>query len=186
MESPLHSAFSLAGASQVALVVETPPANAGDTRGRLIHESGGSPGGGHGNPLQCSCLENPMNRGAWWAAVHGVTKSRTRLKRLGKHVHSLISILYIVSIVYICHFNLPIHNERFLCFWRAIVRQFLLHHVYITRQLVKWQLACKRIQPCHNTSALGSVHTAWEALWITDVESGSESTPRFKVLTLPS
>ena len=41
--------------------------------------SGRSPGGGHGNPLQYSCLENPMDRGAWRAAVHGVTKSRTRL-----------------------------------------------------------------------------------------------------------
>ena len=41
--------------------------------------SGRSPGGGHGNPLQYSCLENPMDRGPWRAAVHGVTKSRTRL-----------------------------------------------------------------------------------------------------------
>ena len=40
---------------------------------------GRSPGGGHGNPLQCSYLENPMDRGAWWAAVHGVTKGRTQL-----------------------------------------------------------------------------------------------------------
>ena len=39
-------------------------------------------GGGNGNPLQCSCLENPMDRGAWWAAVYGVAQSRTRLKRL--------------------------------------------------------------------------------------------------------
>ena len=38
-----------------------------------------TPRGGHGSPLQCSCLENPMCRGAWWAAVHGVTKSWTRL-----------------------------------------------------------------------------------------------------------
>ena len=42
--------------------------------------------GGHGNPLQYSCLENPMNRGAWRTTVHGVTKSRTRLKRLGTHI----------------------------------------------------------------------------------------------------
>ena len=41
---------------------------------------GSSPGEGYGNPLQYSCLENPMDRGAWWAAVHGVTKSRTRLR----------------------------------------------------------------------------------------------------------
>ena len=39
-------------------------------------------GGGNGNPLQCSCLENPRDGGAWWAAVYGVTQSRTRLKRL--------------------------------------------------------------------------------------------------------
>ena len=41
-----------------------------------------SPEGGHGNPLQYSCLENPMDRGAWWAAVRGAAKSQTRLKRL--------------------------------------------------------------------------------------------------------
>ena len=44
-----------------------------------IPGSGRSPGEGNGNPLQYSCLENPMDRGAWWATVHGVAKSRTRL-----------------------------------------------------------------------------------------------------------
>ena len=44
-----------------------------------IPESGRSPGEGNGNPLQYSCLENPMDRGAWWAPVHGVAKSQTRL-----------------------------------------------------------------------------------------------------------
>ena len=67
-------------ASQVALVVKNPPANAGDVRDvSSIPGSGRSPGGGHGNPLQYSCLENPMDRGAWWAIVHGVAKSLTRL-----------------------------------------------------------------------------------------------------------
>ena len=47
--------------------------------------SGRSPGEGHGNPLQYSCLENLMGKGAWWATVHKVTKSRTRLKRLSRH-----------------------------------------------------------------------------------------------------
>ena len=47
---------------------------AGDTS--LIPGWGRFPGGGQGNPLQCSCLENPMDGGAWWAAVHGVSKSR--------------------------------------------------------------------------------------------------------------
>ena len=49
-------------------------ANAGDGS---IPESGRSPGGGNGNPLQYSCLENPMDRGAWWAKVHRVAKSQT-------------------------------------------------------------------------------------------------------------
>ena len=44
------------------------------------------PGGGHGNPLQCSCLENPVDRGAWWATVHGVAKSWTQLKPLSMHM----------------------------------------------------------------------------------------------------
>ena len=65
----------------MALVVKDPPANAGDPRDMgLIPGSERSPGGGHGNPLQYSCLENPMNRGAWQATVHGVAKSQTRLK----------------------------------------------------------------------------------------------------------
>ena len=63
---------------QVALAVKNLPANAGDIRDAgSILGSGRSPGGGHGSPLQYSCLENPMDRGAWWATVHGVTKSRT-------------------------------------------------------------------------------------------------------------
>ena len=60
-------------ASQVALVVKYPLANAGDVGS--IPKSGRSPGEGNGNPLQYSCLENPMDRRAWWATVHGVTKS---------------------------------------------------------------------------------------------------------------
>ena len=56
-------------------------ANPGDIKDAdSIPGSGRSPGEGHGNPVQCSCLENPMDRGAWWATVHGVTKSRTRLR----------------------------------------------------------------------------------------------------------
>ena len=62
-------------------MVKNLPANAGD-RGS-VPGWGGPPGGGHGNPLQGSCLENPMDRGAWWAAVHGIAKSRTQLNRLG-------------------------------------------------------------------------------------------------------
>ena len=57
--------------------------NAGDLGS--IPGLGRSPGGRHGNPLQSSCLENPTDRGAWWAAVHSVPKSQTWLKRLGRH-----------------------------------------------------------------------------------------------------
>ena len=53
-------------------MLKNPPANAGDTGS--IPGSGRSPGEGNGNPLQNSCLENPMDRGAWRATVHGVTK----------------------------------------------------------------------------------------------------------------
>ena len=60
-------------------VVKNPPANAEDVRDAgSIPGSGRSPEGGHGNPLQYSCLENPMDRGAWQATVHGVAKSWTR------------------------------------------------------------------------------------------------------------
>ena len=61
----------------VAQTLKNLPANAGDPGS--IPGLGRSPGGGHGNPLQYSCLQNPMDRGAWWATVHGVTKSQTRL-----------------------------------------------------------------------------------------------------------
>ena len=65
---------------QVALVVKTPPANVGDARDAvLIPELGRSPGGEPGNPLQYSCLENPMDREAWWATIQGVAKSLTQL-----------------------------------------------------------------------------------------------------------
>ena len=72
--------YYVARASQVVLVVEYPSVNAGDIRDSgLVPRMGRSLGGGHGNPLQYSCLENPMDRGAWWATVHGITKSRTWL-----------------------------------------------------------------------------------------------------------
>ena len=78
------------GTSQVVLVVKNPPANAGLIReAGLIPGLGRSPGGGHSNPLQDSCLENPMDRGAWRATVHRVTQNRTRLERLSTHTHGI-------------------------------------------------------------------------------------------------
>ena len=65
----------------VALVVKNLPANAGDIRDvGSIPGLGRSPGEWHGNPLQYSCLENPVDKRGWWATVHGVSKSRTQLK----------------------------------------------------------------------------------------------------------
>ena len=63
-----------------------------DTTERLhFHSSLSCIGEGNGNPLQCSCLENPRNGGAWWAAVYGVAQSQTRLKRLSSSSSSLPS-----------------------------------------------------------------------------------------------
>ena len=74
---------NLLGASQVPLVVKKQPASAGDVRDKgSVPGSGRSPGGGHGNPLQYSCLENPTDKGAWQATVHRVAKSLTELKWL--------------------------------------------------------------------------------------------------------
>ena len=70
-------------------MVKNPPANVGDIRDAdLIPGSGRSPGGGHGKSLQYFCLENPMDRGAWWPIVHRITKSQTQLKRLSTHRHT--------------------------------------------------------------------------------------------------
>ena len=67
-------------------MVKNPPANSRDTRGRSSTPgSGRSPGVENGNPLQYSCLEYFMDRGAWWATIHGVAKSQTRLSI---HTHS--------------------------------------------------------------------------------------------------
>ena len=82
-------------ASQVALVVKNLPANSGDIRDAgSIPGSGRSLGGGHGNPLQCSCLENPMDRRAWRATVHGIPKSKTPLS-----AHTLLRVPFMGPMV---------------------------------------------------------------------------------------
>ena len=73
-------------ASKMVLVVKNPPASGGDIRDTgLIPGWGKSPGGGNGHPLQYSCLENPMDRGAWQTTVHRMAKGHTRLKWLSMH-----------------------------------------------------------------------------------------------------
>ena len=74
----------------MVLVVKNPLANAGDLRDTgSIPGLGRLPGLSHGNPLQYSCLENSMNRGAWWVTVHRVTKSQTRLSNYHFHFQML-------------------------------------------------------------------------------------------------
>ena len=64
------------------MLLKNPPANAGDTGDSgSIPGSGRSSGGGNSNPLQYSCLGNPMDRGDWWATVYGVAKIRTQLSQ---------------------------------------------------------------------------------------------------------
>ena len=78
-------------ASQEVPVVKNLHTNSGDIRDSgLIPGSGKSPGGGQGNPLQYSCLENPMDREAWKATVHRVAKSQTRLKRLSTRMDNIL------------------------------------------------------------------------------------------------
>ena len=77
----------------VALEVKNPPANAGDIKDvGSIPGMGRSPGGGHGKPLQYSCLENPKHLEAWQATVHRVTKNGTVLKRYSTHAHDWLLI----------------------------------------------------------------------------------------------
>ena len=83
------------GTSQVVLVVKSPPASAGDVRDvALFPGLGRSPVEGHGNPFQYSCLENPMDRGAWWAMVHRVAKSWILLKLLGIQKSKFVLLLF--------------------------------------------------------------------------------------------
>ena len=73
-------------ASQIARVVKNPPTSAGDIReASSIPGSGRSPGGGHGDPLQYSCLENPMDRGACQATSHRVANHQTQMKQISTH-----------------------------------------------------------------------------------------------------
>ena len=76
---------------KMRLVVKNPHANTEDIRDRIWSPVEKMPGDGNGTPLQHSCLENPMDWGAWWAAVHGVSKSRTQLSdfTFTFHFHAL-------------------------------------------------------------------------------------------------
>ena len=91
-------------ASLTAQSMKNPPALTGDMDS--ISGLGRFPGGGHGNPFQNSCLENPIDRGVWRAAVHGVTKSQTQLSNYTHahthtHTHTYIYLYFIYIYIYI-------------------------------------------------------------------------------------
>ena len=89
-------------ASWVALVVKNSPANAGNImRFGFPPGSGRCPGGGHGNPLQYSSLQNSMNREVWWAAVHQITKSWIQLKWLSTYTHTFVIHIYFYLFIYL-------------------------------------------------------------------------------------
>ena len=86
------------GAAQAVHMVKNPSLSAGDIRDvGSVPGSGRSPGGGHGNPLQYYCLENPMERGAWWTAGHGIAESGTAEVTKYTHVSSLLALIYCES-----------------------------------------------------------------------------------------
>ena len=91
------------GTSQGALMVKNPPAYAGHVREEgLIPKLGRSPGGGNGNLLQYSCLENPMDRGAWWATVHRVAKRQTQLNDKHYHLYPTFQFSSVSSVAQSC------------------------------------------------------------------------------------
>ena len=118
------------GSSQAALVVKSSPANTGDTGDAgSISGLGRSPGGGHGNPLQYSCLENPMDRGAWWPMC---PKSWAQLKWLSMHAQGKLTLTklklqfmkksWIILCIYVCICMTNIH----VCMYKYILLSSLI------------------------------------------------------------
>ena len=103
-------------------MVKNPPANARDVRDSgSIPGSGRSPGGGNGNPLQYSCLENPMNRGAWQATVQRIAKSQTQLKQLSTQTHNTKDFEIFVS------YRPSLKFSQFFCGYRNFTVEYPLH-----------------------------------------------------------
>ena len=123
----------------VVLVIKNLLASAGDIRdASLISGSGGSPGEGHGNPLQCSCMENPMDRGAWRATVHRIAKSWTRLR----------------DFTFIFLQRLGTGTSLFPLLLSINIREWLLYY----RHNLFWQN--------NITSNHWENHTLWQQIWV--------------------
>ena len=129
--------------------------NAGDAGDMgSIPGLGRSPGGGHGNPLQYSCLENPMDRGAWCPRVHRVPKSRTQLKLLGTHtcVHGDDSGSIDSAMVVVMLSSHMTSSDQ----WVVSGRMHVISHVYrvefpfpirfnLDKSLIYWQCSTQRL-----------------------------------------
>ena len=128
----------------MVLVVKNLPATAGDIRDTgPILGSGRSPGGGNGNPLQYSCLGNPVDRGSWRAPVDKVIKSQTRLKRLQTHVQHQVNAFPFVTKTYTTFESellnrlwglaptsadlVHLREDREICIFKLVLRGVLMH-----------------------------------------------------------
>ena len=116
-------------ASQVALVIKNPSASTGNTRDSVsIPASGRSPGRGHGNTLQYSCLENPMDGGGWQDMVHRVAKSWTHLNWLSTHP-SPHQPLVCSPCLWICFFCVIFTS--LLCFLNSIYKWYHVAFIFV-------------------------------------------------------
>ena len=145
------------------------PVNAGDRRDTgLIPGWGRSPGGGHGNLLQYSCVENPMDRGAWRATVHGVAKSRTQLKRLSAHASEvcrsfLLQVSWKEARQPACWVMKSNENTHYMpgsilsTFWASFV-------IFIQKNLFPYHKNCITIPPTAAESI--GLHQWWRVHWV--------------------
>ena len=114
-------------------MVKNLPSSAADVRDMSsIPESGRSPGGGHSTPLQSSCLENSMDKGAWLAIVYRVARSWTQLNQLSMHAYMYFSVLdhffffcFLKSIVHIFFFSLETYYFKNLILGRPCITDFI-------------------------------------------------------------
>ena len=129
----------------VELLVKNLPASAGDIGDvGLIPGSGRSTGEGNGNPLQCSCLEDPRDRGSWWASVYGVAQSWTRPTRLSSSSVNIFLLLYIISLR------------------TSLVAQTVKH---LSTMWETWVQSLAREDPLEKKMAIHSSTIAWKIPW---------------------
>ena len=119
---------------------------------------------GNGNPLQCSCLENPRDEGAWWAAVHGVTQSRTRLKQLSSSSSSSNVCMSVLISQSIPHPPLPLgihkcslHLCLYFCFANKLICTIFLGSTYKQYHTICFSLL--------KTSKEKFFHFVWQSIW---------------------